>query len=85
MSQDILVLDCEEICGRIWAVTFKEQYLQDEPLNEVCDRCNRQIIHWDYIYRAFLAANGRDILCNWCRSEENALTIQQGWDKVSKL
>jgi len=52
-------------------MTQKEAYLKDEPLNEVCDCCDRRIIHWDHIYRAFLSMNGVDILCRICKNEED--------------
>ena len=43
----------------------------ENGLNEVCDRCGRDIIHWDTMTHSFLAANGVDICCWICKNIED--------------
>ena len=66
---------------------WQKQQMDQDPsgLTEICDCCEREILHWDWMCRSFLDFDGK-IHCSWCRSETLQNRIQnKEFHKLAKM
>ena len=50
---------------------WQKDVIENDPFNEICDCCGKEIRNWDWMEFSFLAKNGVDILCKQCNNTQN--------------